>query len=107
MLARSLACSVAALLLAAVPALAADEYSIKEGEAAPPKEVAPPVAELLGKKSVQLLDAKGEALCQVWFRKEVPSPATAAQVKNGLTYQELQETTVLGVLQILKPMTDY
>jgi hypothetical protein len=100
-----LALSLAALCLG--PARAADEFTIKEAKADPPKEVNEAVRKALDERSVQLLDGGGNALCQVWFRKEVPAKATAEQVKNGLTFREVPETTLLAVLRVEKPMRDY
>ena len=99
--------AVLLLFLAALPARAADKPSIKTVDAPPPKELAEPVRKLLGNRCVQLLDGKGEAVCEVWFRTEVPVKATEAQVKNGLTYREVPETTLLGALRVLKQTTDY
>jgi hypothetical protein len=95
------------LLLAAFPVRAADKPSIKAVNTPPPKELAEPVRQLLGDRCVQLLDGKGEVLSEVWFRKEVPVKATEAQVKNGLTYREVPETTLLGALRVVKRASDY
>src|SRR4051794_21620021 len=96
------------LLLAAVPAAAADTpYSIKEANNPPPKELNAAIGNVLNDKSVQLLDAKGNLLSEYWFRKEVPVKATPEQIKNGLTYQEVAPTTLLGVVQVVQQTTDY
>ena len=89
---------------AALPARAADPYSIKPVTEAAPKELAEPVRKLMGDHAVQLLDAKGEVLAQVWFCKEVPAKAPAGA---ELTYQQLQESTVVGALKVAKQMRDY
>jgi hypothetical protein len=87
---------------------AADKYTAKvQDGAAPPKEVADPVRKLLTEKSIQVADEKGEVLAEVWLRKELPAKATPEQVKNGLTYRQLPETTLIGVLQLHKQLTDY
>ena len=97
---------VAGLLLAA-PAWSAS-YSVKTvSDSAPPKEVEEPIRKLLANQCVRLLDAKGNTLYELWFRKEVPVKATEAQVKNGLTYQEVPLSTVLGVVRVPKQTTDY
>jgi hypothetical protein len=99
--------AVLALLAAAASAQAQAKYSIKEAKTDPPKELKPAVAKLLDDNAVQLLDAKDNVLCEVWFRKEVPAKATPEQVKNGLTLREIPETTVLGALRVHKTLTDY
>jgi hypothetical protein len=105
---RTFRWAVGILVLAAAPAWSpAAGYTIKTIKAEPPKEIKEPIRKLLGDQSVQLLDSKGTALCQLWFRKEVPAEATAEQVKTGLTYREVKETTVLGAVKYLKGATDY
>jgi hypothetical protein len=93
--------------LAAGPALAKEKYTIKEVKASVPKDVDKAVAELLSEESIQLLDDNGQVLAQVWLRKELPAKATKEQVKNGLTYREIPETTLIGVVQFTQPYTDY
>jgi hypothetical protein len=107
MMLRNPARLAALLLLTALPARAADSYSLKVVEAKPPKEVQEEVSKTLGDRSIQLLDGKNEVLVQVWFRKELPAKATDAQIKNGLTYREIPETTLFGVMQVHKQVTDY
>ena len=60
------------------------------------------------------LDAKGlrvsvgdDAVMTFWFRTTLPATATAAQVRNGLTYRELTEGSFIGVVSFGKPFTDY
>jgi hypothetical protein len=94
------------LILTVHPALAAEgKYSIKSANTAPPKELSEPVAKLLSQESVQLVDAKGELLAELWLRKEVP--AKGGDAKKGLTYRDLEETTLLGAVRFPKPWTDY
>lgn len=97
--------AVAALLLCAFPSLAAD-YTIKVEKSEAPKEVADAARKLLGEQSIQFLDG-GKLLAEIWMRKEVPAKATDAQIKNGLTYQEIPQTTFLGVVRTHEEMGDY
>jgi hypothetical protein len=98
----------AALLLAvAQPLYAADPYAVKATDAAPPKEVQDPIRKLLADKGVQVSNAKGDVVLELWFRKELPAKATEAQIKNGLTYREVAETTVFGVAKVETAITDY
>ena len=60
------------------------------------------------------LDAKGlrvsvgdDAAMTFWFRTTLPATATAAQIRNGLTYRELPEGSFVGVVSFAKPFTDY
>jgi hypothetical protein len=100
---------VAVVLLAtALPLCAADNpYAVKKADAEPPKDLQESTRKLLGGKCVQVSNAKGDLLLELWFRKELPSKATEAQIKNGLTYREISETTLVGAANVVKPITDY
>ena len=96
------------ILLTAATAFAADaKYTLKTAATPAPKELAEPIGKLLSDHSVQLADDKGSVLCEVWFRKELPIRATPAQVKNGLSYRELEESTVLGAVRFDQQWSDY
>jgi hypothetical protein len=83
------------------------KYSLKETDASPPMELQAPIRDLLQPKSVQVLDPQGKLHCEVWFRKAIPAKATEAQVKNGLTYQEVEQTTLMGAIRFEQPVKDY
>jgi hypothetical protein len=106
---RTLAGAAVLLVLTALPLFAADNaYSVKTVDKTPaPKEVQEPIRKLLGERGVQLLNAKGDLLAELWFRQDVPVNATEAQIKNGLTYAEVPESTVFGVIRFPKQITDY
>ena len=105
---RTTAWMAAVVWVAITPArAAAADYSVKPAANPPPKELKEPIAKLLGDKSVEFLDAKGSPIGELWFRKEVPAKVTPAQVKNGLTYRDLDETMLLGAVRFDQPVTDY
>src|SRR5207249_173056 len=107
---RALLASLAATLaMTAITARADDagKYTIKELNSPPPKEVREPIRKLLNDKALQLLTDKGSVLCDVWLRKDLPAKATPEQVKNGLTYRELEESTVFGAIRYEQEGTDY
>jgi hypothetical protein len=104
---RTYSWAVATILLVSAPAWAADKYSIKEVKEAPPKELDAAIAKLLSDQSIQLLKDDKELLVQVWFRQEIPAQAQPEQIKNGLTYREVKETTVLGVIKVHQQATEY
>ncbi len=83
------------------------KYSIKVVTEAPPKDLQGAVRKELGDRCVQLYDGRDNLLAEVWFRKEVPVKATEAQFKNGLTYREVPQSTVIGALRVPRPITDY
>ena len=104
---RSIAVALCTCLGFTLPAMAADAaYAVKEAKTALPEGLKEPIAKAMGERSFQFLDAKGNVLCELWFCKEVPAKATAEQIKNGLTYRELQEGTLLGVVRFPNPITD-
>ena len=97
-----------ALLLTAAPVFAADgKYTIKTANTPAPQELAEPIRKLLNDHSVQLVDDKGTLLGEVWPRKELPVRATPAQLKNGLTYREMEESTLVGAIRFDQQFTDY
>ena len=106
---RILAGAAVLFALTALPVFAAENaYSVKTVDKTPaPKEVQEPIRKLLGERCVQLLGAKDDLLAEVWFRKDVPVKATEAQISNGLTYAEVAESTVFGVIRFPKQITDY
>ncbi|MBI1913802.1 MAG: hypothetical protein HYS12_03480 [Planctomycetes bacterium] len=97
-----------ALVLSASSAPAANPFRIKvTDKAEPPKELKDAVRKLLAEQSVQFFDDKGNQLAEVWFRKELPAKATDAQIQNGLTYQEVSPTTLVGAVRIKEILGDY
>jgi hypothetical protein len=96
------------LLFAASICLAADaKYTIKTVNSPAPAELSEPIKKLLDPNSIALLGENGAPICEVWFCKELPAKATQEQVKNGLTYRELEESTVMGAIRFDKQFTDY
>jgi hypothetical protein len=108
MMVRKFGAAIFVLAMAGVASAAPAPYTVKVADGTPPpKELAEPIQKLLADRCVQLADARGELTMELWFRKELPAKATEAQVKNGLTYRELGESTVLGALRVSKQFTDF
>lgn len=97
-----------ALLLTAgwLTAGGAAKYTVKVAEAAPPAELADSIKQVLGGQAVQF-HAQGDLIAELWLRTEVPADATPEQLKNGVTYREVPQSTVLGAVRFVKPWTDY
>jgi hypothetical protein len=95
-------------LLLGVSARADDApaFKVTAEKKAVPATLAEPIKKLMGESAYVVTDA-GKPKLTVWFRAEVPSKATPEQVKNGLTYRELPEGTVLGVVQFDATIVDY
>jgi len=102
-------CAAFVVVLGLLPLAAAQDgkYSIKTAESVPPKELAPSIQKLLGKNSIQFLDAGGKTIGEYWFRTEIPTDATQEQIKNGLTYREVRQSEILGAVRFEQDWTDY
>ncbi len=88
--------------------LAAPAYTTKTvKDSAPPKELSAAVRKLLAPECVQLLDDRGTALVELWFCKQVPIEATEAQIKNGLTFDEVPISTIVGAVRFEQAWYDY
>lgn len=99
---------IAVLFFVAGPASAADgKYEIKPAKTPAPMELKEPLRKLMGEESWQLQDSKGTVLCELWFRTGLPVKAAPEQVKNGLTYRELEESSLIGAIKFDQPTTDY
>ena len=99
--------SFAVLLFSLAAAQDGKKFSIKTTAAPLPKEIGAEIQKLLAEGSVQLLDTAGEPICDVWFRKDVPTEATPEQLKTGVTYREVKQTEILGAIQFQRDWTDY
>lgn len=95
---------VAVLLVA--PAAEAPFTAVYE-KLAPPTTVAEPIARLLGAEALVVRGEKDEVVMRVWFRTEIPAKASAEQIQNGLTYRELPEGTLVGVIEFPATFTDF
>jgi len=73
----------------------------------PPKEVADAITKLLDKDAVSVASDDNALSLTVWFRSELPTTASADQIKNGLTYREISEGTLIGVVKFDKAFTDF
>ena len=60
------------VVLVPAPAQGGKKYALKTTDAQPPKELSDAIQKLIAPGSVQLTDAAGKVICDVWFRKEVP-----------------------------------
>ena len=96
-----------ALVALAGPAAADDPKFTAKLEKLDPPAVAEPVRNLLAPEALVVLRDNGDPVMRVWFRTEVPAMATPDQVKNGLTYREIPEGELVGVIQFPAAFTDY
>jgi hypothetical protein len=82
------------------------KYAIKPASNPAPKELSDSIRKLLNEKSLQLVSA-GSVVSELWLRKVLPTKATPEQIKNGLTYRELDESTMIGAMRLDQEWTDY
>jgi hypothetical protein len=100
--------SLCFLLFLTPPLLAASpKLSLSTAKADPPADLADPVKTVLGTDAVTVTDDAGALSLTFWFRSELPSAASADQIKNGLTYREIAEGTLVGVVKLDKPFVDF
>ena len=98
-----------ALSLFACPstAFAAEpKLSAKVEKVALPGQLAEPVRKALDEQALVVRDGDAE-LMTVWFRTEIPVKANEDQVKNGLTYREIPEGTLVGAIRFPEKFTDF
>ncbi len=96
---------LSAVLLAAAPA--GPKFAAGYEKAAPPEALAGPVRALLAAEALVVRGEKDEPVMRVWFRSEIPAKATEEQVKNGLTYREIPEGTLVGAVEFPAAFTDF
>ncbi len=95
------------LLLTASILAAAPKLTLTTAKTDPPKDVAEAVAKVLDKDAISVAgDDSGPSLT-LWLRDVLPTAATADQIKNGLTYREIPEGTLMGVVRFDKAFTDF
>jgi hypothetical protein len=86
--------------------IVAPAFTAKVEKAEPPAKLAEPVRKLLDPQALVVRD--GEAVVmRVWFREVIPAKATEEQVKNGLTYREIPEGTLVGAIEFPEKFTDF
>ncbi len=95
------------ILLAAILGIAAEEKFSARIEKIPyPAVLAEPIRKTLDPEA--LVIRQGDRIVmRIWFRREIPVKATEEQIKNGLTYQEIPEGTLVGALEFPEKFTDF
>ncbi|VTR99740.1 hypothetical protein [Tuwongella immobilis] len=86
---------------------AAEPLKIRSESLDLPADAPESIRNVLTKDAVTLLDNAGEAWMTFWMRPELASSGTAEQAANGLTYEEIPATTLIGLVKIHKPWTDF
>lgn len=103
---RSLLVTSLALTLT-TPLAAQEKFGVDVKDAPVPKEVDARIGKLLAPKAIQFNDGGGKTIAEFWLRAQIPTDATAEQIKNGITYRELKQSELLGVIRFEKDWHDY
>lgn len=72
-----------------------------------PVELADPIKKLVSAEAAVVTSDAGTLSLTFWFRSELSCTANTDQIKNGLTYREITEGTLIGVVKIDKPFVDF
>ena len=95
------------LSLATLFAVAGEpRFAAKIEKVAPPAKLADGVRTLLDEQALVVRNGD-DVVMRVWFRTEIPAKATEEQVKNGLTYREIPEGTLVGAIELPAEFIDY
>jgi hypothetical protein len=97
---------ILALMFAAVGPAAPPKLTLTVAKTDPPDGVAKAVAAALDPEAVSVSGDNGLSLT-VWFVSSLTTTASAEQIKNGLTYREVAEGSLLGVVKFDAAFTDY
>lgn len=98
--------SVLMCLTALFATAAEPKFSAKVEKIEPPVKLAEPIRKLLDPQA--LVVRNGDVVVmRVWFRTAIPAKATDEQIKNGLTYREIPEGTLVGALEFPEKFTDF
>jgi hypothetical protein len=105
---RTLALAVGAAWLG-LSAWAADpaKHTVKTAVIDVPKEFQDPVRQLFTNQAVQVLDDKGQLLCEFWFRKDLPVKAKPDEIKAGVKYRQLEQSTILAAVRFAQEWHDF
>src|SRR5213595_953835 len=82
------------------------KLAAKVEKVAVPEALAEPVRKLLDEHALVVRDGETEVMT-VWFRTEIPAKATEEQDKNGITYREIPEGTLVGAIRFPVKFTDF
>src|SRR5262245_55726284 len=81
-------------------------FTAKVEKVEPPEKLAEPIRKLLDEQAL-VVRSGDEVIMRIWFRTEIPVKANEDQIKNGLTYREIPEGTLVGALEFPETFIDY
>lgn len=99
--------SICVIALSTSPAWPAEpKLSAKIEVVEPSMKLAEPIRKLLDREAL-VVRGGDVTIMTLWFRSEIPIKASEEQIKNGLTYREIPEGTLVGALELPATFTDY
>src|SRR5262249_41356329 len=72
---------------------------------APPEGTSDKMKEVLPSEGLRVLDKAGQPFADLWLRKSVPT--VDGKAEQGVSFGQLAEGTLLGVLRFHKPSSDF
>ncbi len=82
------------------------KFSAKVEKVELPATLAEPIRKLLDPEALVVRNADAVVM-RVWFRTEIPAKANEEQIKNGISYREIPEGTLVGAIEFPTKFTDY
>jgi len=94
------------LLFAFIPAITAKQgnYKVESVGALTAASVSEAVRGALDSKGVRVITGSGKPLCEIWFRKEIPT--AKAEVPNA-NFGQIPEGTFMGVINFPAEVSDF
>ncbi|MFO0891553.1 MAG: hypothetical protein U0790_20720 [Isosphaeraceae bacterium] len=96
---------LAALAPASLPAQEA--YKVEAIKTAPPASISPEIGAVLQPGGYRVLDDQGKPFAELWLRKSIPAASQPAGPKGVIQFPFLQESELLGVMNLLGEAHDY
>ena len=91
-------------LLALAPLTFAEDYKVESVAALKDTAIAEAVRGAMEEKGLRVTDGKGKTVCDIWFRKEVP---TAKADIPGAMFGQIAEGTLVGVINFPSNVSDF
>ena len=95
------------MILAALAAALAADFTIEPLKEPPPKDLSPPLREILQHEGIRLLDKEAKPLLDLWLRKEIPRKREEGEKPSGVKFPEMEEGTFLGALRTHRKHVDF
>jgi hypothetical protein len=83
------------------------KYALKSIKADLPSGTSKELQAMLQTEAVLVSDETGTGVLKLWLVQNINSTASTDQVKNGLTYREWTEGSIVGVVQFEQAWVDY